>query len=172
MNLAAAMLGRDFTCGNSQWSSGHYFSGLHRSVCRSGRDSSLRQSSLYTPHHPRHFWEVKSAARSVCFYCLEFIFLGFFCSFFNLVFGRGATLLRRVWGKISRMFKVTLSTFTEGGGNVVAYLQNEYFYLMCISAFFVCYSYALYNSAFLRGNFLNWECWSVVIKMMYNLHGV
>ncbi len=116
MNLAAAMLGRDFTCGNSQWSSGHYFSGLHRSVCRSGRDSSLRQSSLHTPHHPRHFWEVKSAARSVCFYCLEFIFLGFFCSFFNLVFGRGATLLRRVWGKISRMFKVTLSTFTEGGG--------------------------------------------------------
>lgn len=27
--------------------------------------------------------------------------MGFFCSFFNLVFGRGVTLLRRVWGKFS-----------------------------------------------------------------------
>lgn len=47
---------------------------------------------VFSTLHPRHFDRWGSAAFSICFYCLEFIFVG--CFFFNPVFGCGVTLWR------------------------------------------------------------------------------
>lgn len=81
----------------------------------SERHTNLHQSFLHTS--PSALWQVESAACSICFYRLEFIFLG--CFFFNLVFGCGVTLWR-VWG--NRWDGNTVYIY-RGEGNVVAYLQ-------------------------------------------------
>ncbi len=80
MNLAAAMLGRDFTCGNSQWSSGHYFSGLTQ--IRVPLWKRLESSSEFAPHaaSPRHFWGEECSSFGL-FLLVGVYFLGFFCSF-------------------------------------------------------------------------------------------
>lgn len=97
------------------------------------RDTNLHQSSLHTPHDPRHFERGEKVQLVQSVFIVWSLFLWAFsvpfliwCLDVVLHYGEG--------------FGGNLS---DVQGNIVAYLQKEYFYLMCISAFFVCYSYAL-----------------------------
>lgn len=109
MNLAAAKLRRDTTCGNN-------FSGLHRSVCRvrlCKRHESSSEFASHT-HHPRHFERGKVQLVQSVFIVWSLFLWAFSVPF--LIWCLDVVLhYREGFGEISWMFKVTSSTFIEGG---------------------------------------------------------
>lgn len=98
MNLAAAKPRRDISCGNNQWSSAHYFSGLHRSVRCVRLCKRHESSSELAPHTASP--SATSRGEKCSSFSLSLFLWAFFCSFFNPVFGHGVTLWRRVRGNL------------------------------------------------------------------------
>lgn len=67
-------------------------------MCRVRLWKRHESSSEFAPHaaSPSALLKREECSSFSLFLLFE-VFVGFFCSFFNLVFGRGVTLLRRVW---------------------------------------------------------------------------